>query len=419
MIKIINRCIITALLLLIGTNAWGVNLSGYFGNSYAVVIGIHKYQDRNTWSDVAYGVEDANDMVAFFLRQGFKRNNIKSFTNAQATKGSIISYLQDDLAQRLKNNDRVVFYFSGHGYTDKRNPRNHFGYIVPYNGEKKRPSTLISMETLRELSTNLGNARHQLFILDSCFGGMIEPKGSVVSSEAPIYDLTKRRVRLYMTAGDDDQVADMRSNLSNNSNYTAYILRGLRDGFADTNYNGIVTTSELIGYLREAYSIKGIRPQWGSLDGHDMGEFLFSSPKTARIKHGSNRASSGGDKRYKSQLASGGSIEYSKNEFDALRGGTGQVNKSQSQQSLRISPSCSSKHIKKGDSFVFQVERLSNGKLHQLSRHQVDIKTTGEWKPLRNGSYPYFRLEGKGNTTLQITDKTTGGSTKCSVFFEE
>jgi hypothetical protein len=275
------------------------------------------------------------------------------------------------------------------------------------------------METLRELSTNLGNARHQLFILDSCFGGMIEPKGSVVSSEAPIYDLTKRRVRLYMTAGDDDQVADMRSNLSNNSNYTAYILRGLRDGFADTNYNGIVTTSELIGYLREAYSIKGIRPQWGSLDGHDMGEFLFSSPKTARIKHGSNRASSGGDKRYKSQLASGGSIEYSKNEFDALRGGTGQVNKSQSQQSLRISPSCSSKHIKKGDSFVFQVERLSNGKLHLLSRHQVDIKTTGEWKPLRNGSYPYFRLEGKGNTTLQITDKTTGGSTKCSVFFEE
>ncbi|CAK8710763.1 hypothetical protein GKODMF_01845 [Candidatus Electrothrix gigas] len=419
MIEIVNRCIITALLLLIGTNAWGVNLSGYFGNSYAVVIGIHKYQDRNTWSDVTYGVEDANDMVAFFLRQGFRRSNVKSFINDQATKDSIISYLADDLARTLRSNDRVVFYFSGHGYTEQIGIKD-FGYIIPYDGKQKRTSTFISMEKLQELAAKLGNARHQLFILDSCFGGMIEPKGPGISSKTPFYleNLANRRVRLYMTAGGANEKAPMRSSFSKNSHYTANLLRGL-NGLADKNYDGIVTTSELEGYLLTSASIRGvIMPRWGTLDGHENGEFVFSSPKTARIKHGSNRASSGGDKGYKSQLASGGSIEYSKNEFDALRGGSGQaVNKSQ--QSLRISPSCSSKHIKKGDSFVFQVERLSNGKLHLLSRHQVDIKTTGEWKPLRNGSYPYFRLEGKGNTTLQITDKTTGGSTKCSVFFEE
>ncbi|XOF33636.1 MAG: caspase family protein [Candidatus Electrothrix sp. YB6] len=283
MIKIVNRCVIIALLLLIETNAWGVNLSGYFGNSYAVVVGIHEYQDRNTWPDVTYAMEDANDMVAFLLRQGFRKNNVKSFINDRATRESIISYLADDLARTLKNNDRVVFYFSGHGETEQIG-LNDFGYIIPYDGKKGRPSTWISMEKLQELAAKLGNARHQLFILDSCFGGLIEPKGSGISSEMPFYldDLTKRRVRLYMTAGGANEKAPMRSSFSKNSHYTANLLRGL-DGLADKNYDGIVTTSELEGYLLTAASIRGvIMPRWGTLDGHENGEFVFSSPKTAR-----------------------------------------------------------------------------------------------------------------------------------------
>ncbi|MCI5131702.1 MAG: caspase family protein [Candidatus Electrothrix sp. EH2] len=274
---------ITALFLLIGTNAWGVNLSGYFGNSYAVVIGIHEYQDRDTWPDVTYAVEDADDMVAFFLKQGFRRNNVKLFTNDRATRESIISYLVDDLARTLQNNDRVVFYFSGHGETEQIGI-NDFGYIIPYDGKKERPSTWISMEKLQELAAKLGNARHQLFILDSCFGGLIEPKGSGVSSETPFYldDLTNRRVRLYMTAGGANEKAPMRSSFSKNSHYTANLLRGL-NGLADKNYDGIVTTSELEGYLLTSASIRGvIMPRWGTLDGHENGEFIFSSPKTAR-----------------------------------------------------------------------------------------------------------------------------------------
>lgn len=96
---------------------------------------------------------------------------------------------------------------------------------------------------------------------------------------------------------------------------------------------------------------------------------------------------------------------------------SGARRKESSVPTLRISTS-SSNHIKKGDSFIFQVERLSNGKVHLLLRNQVDIKTTGKWYPIDDGS-PNFGLKGKGNTPLQITDKTTGESTECSVFFEE
>jgi hypothetical protein len=276
-----NSCIIAILLLLVGTDTdarGDVNLSKYFGKNYAVVIGIQNYQNANTWPEVINAKHDADDMAAFFRDQGF--GNVKIFIDAQATSHNILSYLEDNLAGSLRNDDRIIFYFSGHGET-----KNKWGYIIPYEGEKDRPSTWISMEKIREIAAKLGSARHQLFILDSCFGGMIEPKGSAVSSEDPFYldELTKSRVRLYMTAGGANEKAPMDSSVSNNSHYTAYLLRGL-NGLADKSHDGIITTSELMDYLRSAASIKGsLTPRWGTLDGHENAEFVFSSPKTKQV----------------------------------------------------------------------------------------------------------------------------------------
>ncbi len=275
-----NRWIVTVLVL-IGTNAWGaVNLSSYFGKSYAVVIGIQNYQNENKWPEVVNAKHDADDMAAFFNEQGF--SDVKVFIDEQATIYNITYYLEN-LANDLKHDDRIVFYFSGHGETEKKGGRD-WGYIIPYDGKSDSASWL-SMDKLRELAAKLGNARHQLFILDSCFGGMIEPKGSAVSSASPFYidELTKRRVRLYMTAGGANEKAPMRSEVSKNSHYTAHLLRGLRNGFADKDFDGIITTSELEGYLLMAASIKGmITPRWGTIDGHENSEFIISSPQTER-----------------------------------------------------------------------------------------------------------------------------------------
>lgn len=277
-----NRWIVTVLVL-IGTNAWGaVNLSSYFGKSYAVVIGIQNYQNKNKWSEVVNAKHDADDMAAFFKEQGF--SDVKVFIDEQATSYNITYYLEN-LANALEHNDRIVFYFSGHGETENKGCRD-WGYIIPHDGKADSASWL-SMEKLRELAAKLGNARHQLFILDSCFGGTFNPKGSGVSSKDPYYIdvLTKRRARVYMTAGGANEQAPMRSELSENSHYTAHLLRGLRNGFADKDHDGIITTSELEGYLVTAASMNGtITPGWGTFYGHENGEFIFSSPQTERVK---------------------------------------------------------------------------------------------------------------------------------------
>ena len=291
MIEIVNRGIITALLLLIGTNAWGIDLSNYFGNSYAVVIGISKYQNPGTWKTLDNAENDAQAMDDFLTGQGFK---VKRIVGQQATRGNIISYLEDELAPRLKGNDRFVFYFSGHGET-KQIGISDFGYIIPYDGDTEKSSTWISMEQLQALADKLDEVRHQLFILDSCLGGLINSqnlKVSGVSSNVPfLEELAGRRVRQYLTAGGANEKTPSTSGLpryEKYSHYTAYLLRGLQMGVADTQRDGIITTSELQAYLETAAATDYNVPRAGHFPGHEQGDFVFRSPKPAQIVRNSS-----------------------------------------------------------------------------------------------------------------------------------
>ncbi|MCI5119644.1 MAG: caspase family protein [Candidatus Electrothrix sp. AUS4] len=277
-----NRWIITILVLLVVTPVQGADL---FNKSYAVVIGISKYQNSGTWKTLDNAENDAQAMKDFLTGQGFE---VKSFTGAEAKKYSIISYLEDILALKLTLNDRFVFYFSGHGNTRRVGGRDR-GYLIPYDGDTKKASTWIAMEQLQDLADKLGNARHQLFILDSCFGGLFATKGSptTVPEGTPGYisTVTGSRARQYLTAGGTNQETPARSNLTGYrqySYYTAYLLKGLREGAADTHPDGYITASELNAYLEPAAATNYNTPRGGHFPGHEQGDFVFRSPKTAR-----------------------------------------------------------------------------------------------------------------------------------------
>ncbi len=258
-----------------------------FNKSYAVVIGISSYQNANVWKKLDNAENDAKAMNDYFKEQGF---NVKQFIGREATKNNIISYLEDDLAQRLERDDRFVFYFSGHGSTRQFN-NNDWGYLIPYDGDDaEKPSSWIAMEQLRELAGKLGKARHQLFILDSCFGGLFATKGSMSSipegTSSYINEVTGQRARQYLTAGGKNERTPASSNLDGYkeySHYTAYLLKGLREGAADTSRDGYITASELDAYLGPAATTSNNKPRGGDFPGHEQGNFVFRSPKPAQI----------------------------------------------------------------------------------------------------------------------------------------
>ncbi len=247
----------------------------FYGKQYAVVIGINDYQNSR-WPDLSYARRDAESMAAYLKGQGY---TVHALYDGQATHKAIIATLQDKIAPVLGKNDAVLIFFAGHGTTNTVGGED-WGYIVPYDGASES-SGWIDMDELRKQSRKMGNAKHQAFIMDSCYGGTLGTRGSGISPDVPNYldAVSKRIARQILTAGGKNQeVQDGGS--GGHSVFTGYLLKGLRDGLADLNLDGWVTFTELVTYVTPAATNSYQTPGFATLPGHEQGEFLLPSPQT-------------------------------------------------------------------------------------------------------------------------------------------
>ncbi len=239
------------------------------GRKYALVVGIDRYPH---WDNLTYAVNDARGMAKLFVEMGFE---VKTLYNDRASRQAITGWLEDELAPRLTESDMVVFFFAGHGETRFLAGKD-WGYIVPVDGTKKS-ATWISMQQLETLSQKMGNARHQAFLMDSCFGGSLlfrESRGIEPDIPGYLSEITRRKARQVLAAGGKNQrVVD--GGPGGHSVFTGHLIKGIRDRYADLNADGWVTFNELYSYVLPAASNRHQTPAYGTLPGHELGENLF------------------------------------------------------------------------------------------------------------------------------------------------
>ena len=258
-------------------SAFAQDRNQFFANSYALVIGINNY-GHSKWPKLNYAVKDAQGFSQFLRSQGFE---VIELYERQATRAAILSAVEDQLVPKLTEKDRVVVFFAGHGDTRPMG-NSERGYLVPIDGTDSYGS-LIPVTQLHDLSSAMSAARHQLFILDSCFGGLAAMRtGDITSTIDPrtpnyVREITRRRARQLLTAGGANQrVRD--GGPDGHSYFTGQLLRALNDGTADNNGDGYITFSELSGYIQVAASLYNQTPGTDSLAGHEQGDFLFVNP---------------------------------------------------------------------------------------------------------------------------------------------
>lgn len=249
-----------------------------FDESYALVVGIDDYTS-SSWPKLGYAVKDAEAIAEVLARQGFKTLTVY---NAEATQERLNYLLEDYYVEELGDNDRFLFFFAGHGETREFSNGTQ-GFIVPVDGDD-RVSSYVSMDHLRTLAARMTDVRHQLFIMDACYGGLLaEFRGvGVVSQTRPDYltEITRRRARQILTAGGaDQQVADQGP--GQHSLFTTHLLSSLRDGEADLNGDSYITFSEVAAYIVPAASSPQQTPAVSTLAGHMAGDFVFRSPAGA------------------------------------------------------------------------------------------------------------------------------------------
>lgn len=255
-----------------------VSYSSPYAGDWALVIGIDAYQSA---PPLRSACNDARAVTRLLIEQfGFPEENVILLTEQEATRTSIMdAYL--DLAGKTGSDDRVLFFFAGHGYTHS-GQRGEVGFLVPVEGSTAKLSSLIRWDELTR-NAELLPAKHILFAMDACYGGLAITRNVPPGGTRFLKDMLRRPARQVLTAGKaDEAVADSGGPLPGHSLFTGHFLQALQGGAADQE--GTITANGVMAYVydrvpKDLYSRQ--TPHYGHIDGD--GDFVFCAPVLEQI----------------------------------------------------------------------------------------------------------------------------------------
>lgn len=242
-------------------------------DSHALVVGINNYQHA---PPLGYAINDAEATAKLLIDEfGFKKDNILLLTDVEATRALIIdSFLS--YASKVNVDDRIIFFFAGHGHT-VLGRRGEVGFLVPYDGDTHSLSTLIRWDELTR-NAELIPAKHMLFVMDACYGGLVLTRSLAPGSMRFLKDMLLRYSRQVLTAGKADEVvADSGGPVSGHSIFTGHFIEALKGKAASED--GIITANGVMAYVYEKVAKdqnSHQTPHYGFVDGD--GDLIFRAP---------------------------------------------------------------------------------------------------------------------------------------------
>lgn len=269
-----------------------------FNNNWAVVIGINDYShgiDRLTTAR-----PDAKRLAEILEK---KHDYTVDLIIEDVTKSRLTTLLEKTLSARISKNDRLLFYFAGHGEALNSEDDGPAGYLIPQDAILGDPNTYLPMQMIHNALTKLP-CRHCLVILDCCFAGAFQWANTRRLSSPPNVLYRERYQRflrspawqVLTSASYDQEALDVASSShfgtrneegQNHSPFASALFDALTDEgekSSDANNDGVLMATELYLYLLDNVEIlapdNAQNPQTPGLlpliKRHDKGEFIFN-----------------------------------------------------------------------------------------------------------------------------------------------
>jgi len=244
--------------------------------SYALVVGISDYDDATGYKDLPTK-DDAHRVRRFLIEEaGF--DHVHVLTEEAATKARIEELMDGVFPRLVDGNDRFFFYWSGHGDQRQLAGGGERGYLPVADSKRGQWWRMIGMDLLKRWDETL-RARQALYLLDACFSGL-----AGVAAKSSLRDLTLAQLaqpsRQLLTAGTAEEEA-IAGDRWGGSLFTAAVLDGLRgEADATTAYepDGVVSFSELVGYVRLRVADEKERAGWRAA--------ITPQPRALRVNQG-------------------------------------------------------------------------------------------------------------------------------------
>lgn len=247
----------------------------HYDTSHALVIGINSYKN---FSDLNHAVNDAQ-AIRDILVEDFKfdEGNVRLLLDSDATRDAIMNeFLSYADSESIGIDDKFLFFFAGHGRTVETN-KGDAGYLVPFDGTEENLASLIAWHDLVR-SSDIIRAKHILFIIDACYGGLVLMRGTRYSSRRFVKDMMRRYSRQAIAAGKaDEPVSDADGPIAGHSIFTGNLIRGLED--TNLRSKGVLTAQNLMHYVYQNVSNapdSQQTPHYGHIEGD--GDFIFDAP---------------------------------------------------------------------------------------------------------------------------------------------
>lgn len=193
---------------------------GVSAKTFVLSIGVSSYQDRN--NNLSQTTKDAKQFKAVMNNH---TNNIIILTSKYANKDNILDKLRT-ISNRAQKGDKVILFFSGHGYP---------GGIVAYD------KTITYQEINNILSKSSASAK--ICFVDACHAGSV----SNIRDNAYIYKAPNFGNIIYMMSSRANEYS-IENPWVGHGFFTQALLKGLR-GKADANKDKKITVKELFNYV--------------------------------------------------------------------------------------------------------------------------------------------------------------------------
>lgn len=234
------------------------------GNTYALVVGISKYQYPDTYVPLQFADKDARIFYAYLTSEAggkVKDEFIDTLFNERATYGEVMRSLLS-IKERMQEGDLLYFYFSGHG--DAYNAS--LTFLLPYDAPAGKGrsdknhyltgSTVLNLHTIKNIFLELtSTGKRIIFISDACrtnelSGG--EPGRTSVFKRIMEEDAGEIR----FTSCSSNQVSLEGPQWGNGRGlFSWHLVNGLI-GMADVSpQDGEVTVDELRNYIEQNVKI--------------------------------------------------------------------------------------------------------------------------------------------------------------------
>jgi WD40 repeat protein len=220
---------------------------------HVLTVGVSDYGQAATHLKLRFAAADATDVAAALLstQKGLYADvHPQRLGNQDATRAGILrglATMQQALARSEPGRDLAVVHFSGHGTL-----LDGEFYLLPYDVDAGDPvvikATALSASLLRQELEGLAQYGRVLVLLDACRSG-----GAMASGQALAVDANRLRAALVgpnITVLTSSSAAELSREDPRwgNGAFTKIVLEALSSR-ADANRNGLISISELTGYL--------------------------------------------------------------------------------------------------------------------------------------------------------------------------